>query len=46
MNTHDPDELLWHFERFRDVRDKHEIHTADIYNFDETGFRIKVGRTQ
>jgi hypothetical protein len=46
MNTHDPDELLWHFEHFRDIRDKYGIHTTDTYNFDKTGFRIGVGRTQ
>ena len=46
MNTHDPDELLRHFERFRDVRDKYGIHITDTYNFDETGFRIRVGRAQ
>ena len=46
MNTHDPNELLQHFECFHDIRDKYGIHTADTYNFDETVFRIGVGRTQ
>ena len=46
MNTHDPDNLLRHFERFRDVRAKYGIHIIDTYNFDETGFWIGVGRAQ
>jgi hypothetical protein len=46
MNIYNPDELLRHFERFHNVRDKYSIHIADTYNFDETGFRITVGRVQ
>jgi hypothetical protein len=36
-----------HFKEFNDVIVKYRINPADIYNMDETGFRIRViaGRT-
>jgi len=38
--------LLEWFEQYKSICDKNEIQNTDIYNFDETGFRIGIGRDQ
>ena len=43
-NTHDPADIRAHFEKFKAVRDFFGIQTEDMYNYDETGFRVGVGR--
>lgn len=44
-NAHDLDLIATHFQRFRDVVQEHDIHRADIWNFDETGYRIGMARS-
>ena len=45
-NAHNPFQLLDWFEPYRAVVEEREIQPRDIYNFDETGFRIGVGKDQ
>ena len=45
-NTHNKDNLLDWFVRYKEVWDKKGIQPGDLYNFDETGFRIGVGKDQ
>jgi len=44
-NAHDPDEISYWYERFAAIRAEKGIQDADIYNMDETGFRVGVGRS-
>ena len=44
--AHNPDNLREWFKRFKYVCDTHGIQATDIYNFDETGFRIGIGKDQ
>ena len=44
--AHDPDTILDWFRRFRRLCEEKGILLKDIYNFDETGFRVGVGRDQ
>jgi hypothetical protein len=45
--AHKKEDFELHFKEFNDVIVKYRINPADIYNMDETGFRIRViaGRT-
>ena len=45
-NAQDPDIIQEWLQKFKTIRDKYEIPPQDIYNFDESGFRIGVGRNQ
>ena len=42
---HNQEEIQVHFERFRETKTKYGILEEDIYNMNETGFRIDVDRT-
>ncbi|ERF72127.1 hypothetical protein EPUS_02918 [Endocarpon pusillum Z07020] len=44
--AHDPDLISNWFERFRALREAYGVFDDDIWNFDETGFRIGVGKSQ
>ena len=43
-NAHDLDLITGHFERFRKVVQENDIHPEDMWNFDETGYRIGMAR--
>ena len=43
-NTHDPADIRAHFEKFKAAREIFGIQTEDMYNYDETGFRVGIGR--
>ena len=45
-HAHDTSEFQAHFMRFKDAKDKKGILDKDVWNFDETGFRIGVGKAQ
>ena len=45
-NAHQPEDIHNWFERYQAVCNEYKIEIGDIYNFDETGFRIGVGRDQ
>jgi hypothetical protein len=40
--VHKKEDLELHFKKFSDALMKYGIESADIYNMDETGFRIRV----
>ncbi len=44
-NAHDLDLLAEHFARFRDIVKEYGIQPHDIWNFDETGYRIGMARS-
>jgi DDE superfamily endonuclease len=44
--AHDPNILSSWFRRFEQLREKYSVQKEDIWNFDETGFRIGVGKSQ
>jgi Tc5 transposase DNA-binding domain len=44
--AHDPAVISNWFERFQQLRDRYGVHNEDIWNFDETGFRVGVRRSQ
>jgi hypothetical protein len=44
--AHHPEDLLEWYSRYKEAKEKHGVVDSDIYNFDETGFRIGVGRDQ
>ena len=44
--AHNPSDLYQWFEKYKSICDKNGIQSADIYNFDETRFRIGIGRDQ
>lgn len=44
-NAHDLDLIAGHFERFRRKVQEHGIHPHDMWNFDETGYRIGMARS-
>ena len=44
--VHDSGVLLDWFERFRQLRERYSVQNENIWNFDETGFRIGVGKSQ
>lgn len=44
--AHNQRDIKVFFKRWKAVLDKYAIKPADIYNFDETGFRIGIGRHQ
>lgn len=44
--AHDPEMLSNWFERFQKLREQYQVLDDDIWNFDETGFRIGVGKSQ
>jgi len=44
--AHNRDDLYYWFERYQKIRDERGILPTDTYNFDETGFRIGIGRDQ
>jgi len=45
-NAHQPDDILRWFEKYKGVCNQYNIQPADTYNFDESGFRIGIGRDQ
>ena len=45
-NAQDPDTIRERLQKFETICDESEIPPQDIYNFDESGFRIGVGRNQ
>ena len=45
-NAHKPNNILAWFKKYHAVCQEHNIQPADQYNFDETGFRIGIGRDQ
>ncbi len=45
-NSHDPEHILWWFAQYSKVRLENGIADEDVWNFDETGFRIGVGKSQ
>jgi hypothetical protein len=45
-NAHDPERFRKWFAEFKKICDQHGIQPRDIYNFDETGFRIGIGKDQ
>jgi len=45
-NAYNEECILDWFGRYANVCDKYGIQTSDRYNFDETGFRIGIGRDQ
>ena len=45
-NAQDPDTILWWLHEFKRICDEYGIQQCDIYNFDESGFRIGVGKNQ
>jgi hypothetical protein len=45
-NAHDPESFEDWFRRYKALVDEKGIQPGDIYNFDETGFRIGVGKDQ
>lgn len=45
-NAHQPNDILAWFEKYRSVCEEYNIQHGDQYNFDETGFRIGIGRDQ
>lgn len=44
--AHDPDMVQNWFERFQALRERYNVFDEDIWNFDETGFQIGVGKSQ
>jgi len=44
--AHNPSDLCQWFEQYKSTCDKNGIQSTDIYNFDETGFRIGIGKDQ
>jgi hypothetical protein len=44
--SYDPEVIEGWFQDLQDIITKYGIPTEDIYNFDETGFRIGIGRDQ
>ena len=44
-NAHDVNIIAKHFERVRSVVQEHGIHPHDMWNFDETGYRIGMARS-
>ena len=45
-NAHKPETFQTHFEDYRSAKVEKGIHDEDTYNFDETGFRVGVGKDQ
>ena len=45
-NAHDPDDIRAWFRGYQNVYIEYGIEEGDIYNFDKTGFRIGVGKSQ
>ena len=43
-NLHDPDDILGWFQGYKAICDEKGIQYCDQNNFDETDFRIEVGR--
>lgn len=44
--SHNPNAIVTWFDNYRRLRDELGMQEEDIWNFDETGFRIGVGRKQ
>jgi DDE superfamily endonuclease/Tc5 transposase DNA-binding domain len=44
--AHDPEVISNWFERFQRLQEKYSVQKEDIWNFDETGFQIGVGKSQ
>ena len=42
----DPDTILWWLHEFKRICDEYGIQQCDIYKFNESGFRIGVGKNQ
>jgi len=45
-NAHQPDSIQAWFQKYQTVCQQYQIQDSDKYNFDETGFRIGIGRDQ
>jgi hypothetical protein len=46
ITAQDKDEVVAWFTRYREVLEKHDIQRKDVWNFDETGFRIGCPKGQ
>jgi hypothetical protein len=46
ITAQDKDEVVSWFKRYRDVLEEHNIQRKDLWNFDETGFRIGCPKGQ
>ncbi len=44
--AHSPEDLQDWFERFKKIVDEYDIQAEDIYNYDESGFRIGIEEDQ
>jgi hypothetical protein len=44
--AHHPDDIQVFFDRYKEIVSEKRIQACDLYNFDETGFRIGQGRHQ
>jgi len=42
-HAHEPDDLRHWFAKYLAICQQYNIQSGDIYNFDETGFRIGIG---
>jgi len=45
-NAHQPESIRAWFQKYYNICEQYNIHQGDKYNFDETGFRIGIGRDQ
>ena len=45
-NAESPETIKQHFEEFKEAKTSHGVEDGDMYNFDETGFRVGYGRQQ
>jgi len=43
-NAHQPESIRSWFDKYQTVYNSHNIQACDQYNFDKTGFRIRIGR--
>ena len=43
-NAYNEDNFMEYFEKYKDIRIEKEIEDGDIWNMDETGFRVGYGR--
>jgi hypothetical protein len=44
--AHEPETIQGWFDRLKQIIEQHGIHESDMWNFDETGFNIGIGRDQ
>lgn len=44
--AHDVEDIQWWFDKYKAICDEHGIQPPDVWNMDETGFRIGIARDQ